>query len=41
MPALEATVMMVRVMLLPDLVALTSRVALLAASVLLPSRDYV
>lgn len=40
MLALEAAVMMVPVMLLPDLMPLTSRVALLAVLVLLPSREH-
>lgn len=38
--ALEASVMMVPLMLLPDLVPLTSPVALLAVLVLLPSREH-
>ena len=40
MLALEAAMLMVPVMLLPDLMPLTSRVALLAVLVLLPSRKY-
>ena len=40
MLALEAAVMMVPVMLLPDLVPLTSWMALLAVLVLLPSREH-
>ena len=40
MLALEAAVMLVPVMLLPDLVPLTSRRALLAVLVLLPSREH-
>ena len=40
MLALEAAVMMVPVMLLPDLVPLTSRMALLAVLVLLPLREH-
>ena len=40
MLVLEATVMMMPVMLLPDLVPLTSRTALLVVLVLLPSREH-
>ena len=40
MLALEAAVMMVPVMLLPDLVPLTSRMAVLVVLVLLPSREH-
>lgn len=40
MLALEAVVMMVPVMLPPDLVPSTSRLALLAVLMLLPSREH-
>jgi len=40
MLALKAAMMMVPVMLLPDLMPLTSRVTLLAVLMLLPSREH-